>query len=194
MPQEYWSAVEVRAIANELIYSEHTHLGSIRIDYVFLEEAPKAKGREVWGRAKLVSGLNAWLCRVDTSETEPSPFFVVEVAAKVWGVLPEMQKRALVDHLLSQLDVDIDDSKLTVRPPDFEEFGGVIRRHGAWRNEVAAFLEAAKEGDQLGLFNKPTPSEEETTVTISCPASGLEPVTMKSGDLARAAELMSRRV
>lgn len=139
-------------IAAEIIHDQHSHLGPVRVVYVFASEAIKRKGKELWGRAKLVTGLNAYLAGVDADETEP--FFVIEISAPIWRILTDPQKRALVDHELEHLDVDPETSKLILRGHDLEEFSGVVRRHGLWRDDVIAFVEAAKAGAQKGLFDK----------------------------------------
>jgi len=152
MPQEYAPAPDVDEVARDLIDSYHSHLASVRIDFVFVSESLKENGKLVWGRAKKVGGLNAWLA----SETrrpdaiQPEEFFVVEIDRKVWGQLDDKCRRALVDHELTHLDVDIDTSKLSIRPHDLEEFNSIVRRYGLWRDDVQLFIEAAK--DERKLF------------------------------------------
>jgi hypothetical protein len=186
MPQEYRPALEVERIADGLIADYHTHLRGIRIVYIFLAEAPKVKGRELWGRAKLVTGLNAYLAG-DEAETEAQPFFVMEIAESWWHVLDEHQKKALVDHELHHFDVDIEESKLLIRPHDVEEFAGVVRRYGLWREDVKAFVGAAKAGEQRWLFREKEKEEsaEETKITLS---HGGRSVTLIGEQLERAAK------
>lgn len=60
---EFWPAPEVREIAEDLIPRHHDHLQNVRIEYVFRDKCAKDKGRDVWGKARKVSGLNAFLSR-----------------------------------------------------------------------------------------------------------------------------------
>ena len=145
MAKEFEPAPEVEEVARDLINDYHTHLAPIRIEYVFVNECPKERGKAVWARAKKISGLNAWLAQPARRElTEPEEFFVIEVAKPIWLQLDGKARRALVDHELTHCDVDSAD-RLAIRPHDLEEFNVIVRRHGLWRVEVEAFLEAARE-------------------------------------------------
>jgi putative metallopeptidase len=62
------------------------------------------------------------------------------------------QRRALVDHELNHLNIDIDTGKYSLLPHDLEEFSGIVRRHGLWRDSVKFFIEAAREGEKLPLL------------------------------------------
>lgn len=153
MPQEYSPAPEVEEIARDLIYSDHTHLASVRVEYIFASEEIKQNGKVVWGRAKKVTGLNAWLAsefeRRDAKEAEE--FFVIEIVRPIWLQLTEKEKKALVDHELTHCEVDLDTSRLSIRPHDLEEFTSIVQKHGLWRSDVEVFVEAAK---QKPLFDR----------------------------------------
>jgi hypothetical protein len=101
-PVEYRQADEVERIARDLIYDFHTHLATARIKYVFRSQSAESRGKEVWGRARKVTGLNAWLAGKEKPgvKCEPLPFFVIEISEPVWKILDENQKQALVDHEL----------------------------------------------------------------------------------------------
>jgi hypothetical protein len=154
MPQEYQPAREVEDVARRLINDYHPHLASVRIDYIFCTEQLKEKGKVVWGRAKKVSGLNAWLASEDRNPDAATPdeFFVVEIHLGTWLMLDEKSKKALVDHELHHLDVDIDTSKLSLLPHDLEEFNSIVRRYGLWRDDIEFFIRAAN-GKERGLFD-----------------------------------------
>jgi len=155
VPQEYSPAPQVEDVARDLIDAHHSHLATVRIDYVFTTEQLKEKGKVVWGRAKKVTGLNAWLASEDRGYDSESPeeFFVIEIHRGTWLMIDEKSKRALVDHELHHLDVDIETSKLSIRPHDLEEFNAVVRRHGLWRDDIEFFIRAANERDR-GLFDE----------------------------------------
>jgi hypothetical protein len=152
MPQKFSPAPEVEDVARRLIDDFHPHLSTIRIDYVFASEPLKEKGKVVWGRAKKIGGLNAWLA----SETKfreaatPEEFFVIEICKQTWQQLDEKSRRALTDHELSHLDVDMETGKLSLLPHDLEEFNSIVRRYGLWRADVEFFIRAAN--GQKDLF------------------------------------------
>lgn len=155
MPQEYQPAPEVEDVARDLINDYHPHLATVRIDYVFAGEPLKEKGKVVWGRAKKVTGLNAWLASEDKNPdaAPPEEFFVVEIHRGTWLMIDEKSRRALVDHELYHLDVDIETSKLSIRPHDLEEFNAVVRRYGLWRVDVELFINAANQRER-SLFDE----------------------------------------
>jgi len=149
------TAVEVREIGEALIASvgRHSDLQRARIEYVFIDEAPESKGRTVWGRARRISGLPAFLARrrpVDV-HVKPDPFFVIEISEDIWNTLNYDQQRALVDHELSHCVVDENNMtgevRLSTRGHDFEEFAGVLQRHGFWNIPTARL--GAVVADQL---------------------------------------------
>lgn len=153
----YRHAPEVHEIAAGLIESvpEHKDLDGCRIEYVFIDKAPKSKGRAVWGRARKLGGLPAFIAAghpVDELFVVPRAMFVIEISWNIWLYLDEGQRVALVDHELCHcvavLDED-DELVLSTRPHDFEEFRGVIDRHGLWNSSSTAL--GATIADQLVL-------------------------------------------
>lgn len=72
MPVTYSPAPEVDKIGRQLIAKHHPALLDERVEFVFRSEAAKSGGRTVWGKARKISGLNAFL------STRPGP---VEEAA-----------------------------------------------------------------------------------------------------------------
>lgn len=143
---EWLHALEVEAIAETLIETvdRHADLSRARIEYVFIDKAPKSHGRQVWGRARKISGLAAFFAAARRPKVfkEPAPFFVVEISHDIWTQLDEHQRRALVDHELCHLYVDEDDDGelvLGTRGHDVEEFRSVIERNGLWSPMSQAF-------------------------------------------------------
>lgn len=151
---EYWRAPEVAKIADELILKHHDHLNrvDVTIKCLFRHPAAKSHGRVVYGKAGKVGGRSAYLVALEhdvrVDEGEPVDFFVIEIAHEPWQGLTESQRRALVDHELCHLDVELDDisgdRKLGTRGHDLEEFREVVQRHGLWQPSVAKFTEVAK--------------------------------------------------
>lgn len=164
-PIKYREAHEVEKVARDLIYDYHTHLATARIKYVFRSEPAEEKGKLVWGKARKMGGLNAWLASTGIDrgyeQSEPLPFFVIEIAEPIWNAIDDKTRRALVDHELTHCDVDIDTSKYSLRPHDLEEFGSIVRKHGLWRDDVELFVKAALEAGKykLPLFDEDHPGK-----------------------------------
>lgn len=157
MAKEFQPAPEVAEIARELIDLYHSHLGPVRIEYVFILEAPKVNGKLVWARAKKIGGLNAWLAQENQKElTEPEEFFVIEVVKPIWQQLDEKARKALTDHELTHCWVD-EKGKLSIHPHDLEEFNSIVRRWGLWRDDVQLFFEAGADYRQEKLRFEQSP-------------------------------------
>lgn len=162
----YRQAPEVQEIAEGLIEEFHPHLLGQRFEYLFRSAAAKSKGRVVLGSARVVSGLNAFLARsnqllvlADSGKVvsaggmdleravEPASFFVIEIAADMWGTDDELGNRlglsdaqcvALVDHEFCHCQVNAAGVPVLVHH-DVEEFGQVVERHGLWKPDLAWF-------------------------------------------------------
>lgn len=200
MTVTYSLAPEVAKIGRQLIAKHHdVALADQRIEYLFRSEAARAGGRTIWGKARKVTGLNAFLAAEEPAEgpitddtPEVEPFFVIELAYDVWLTLSPKQQIALVDHELSHLEVgwnEKGDIVLSLRAHDVEEFQGVVRRHGLWKDDVAHFAKVC--ADQLNLLDhddEADPSQEEIEqeradnlkVTITSLAADGEPVTVET--------------
>lgn len=131
---EYSEAFEVRKTATSLIKNFHEHLLNVRIEYLFVDEPIKVRGRKVAGRARKISGLNAYLATDD--DDEPKEFFVMEVVKAIWDRLSPKGKKALTDHELCHFWVDMDTGKLSIKAHDVEEFHEIVDRYGAWDEEL----------------------------------------------------------
>lgn len=155
----YKPAPEVKEIAEDLIQKYHQHLidYSIKIEYVFVDKTPKSNGREVWGKCKKVTSLNAYLASPDPNkEGSGDPFFVIIISEPIWDLLSKDKKIALVDHELCHAwaeenqKEDDDESppfKVSIKPHDLEEFSCIVRRHGLWREDVKEFIDSASKKD-----------------------------------------------
>lgn len=157
---EWIHAPEVEAIAETLIdiVDRHADLRRVRIEYVFIDKAPKSKGSIVWGRARKLTGLAAFFAveRRDRPPVfrAPAPFFVIEISHDIWQDLDDRQRRALVDHELSHCTVDIDDEGVVVLGMighGIEEFAGVVERNGLWSPSSERFARAIGSHVAVGI-------------------------------------------
>lgn len=148
MARTFWEpAPEVATIAVRLIGDHHLHLAGVPIVYVFRSVAATSHGRVVLGKARRVTGLNAFLVAlasgelddVDDLEETDHTFFVMEIARDHWEPATDLQRKALVDHELCHFDVDDETRALRIRGHDLEEFRAVVARHGLWREDLEAF-------------------------------------------------------
>jgi hypothetical protein len=165
-PTQYWPAPEIEKIAGKLVPEHHKHLVDfdVTVVYLFTNKVPKVKGKEVWGQVHKITGRNAYLAKDNPDGTA---FFTITVPKDVFDVLPEDKQVALVDHYLCQCwaevkqakaeaDVsqdEVDDQietdnpvKLSLKPYDVEEYACIVRRHGLWREDVEALVDAALKG------------------------------------------------
>jgi hypothetical protein len=133
-------STDAHKIGIALIKDHFPDLVDVRIDYVFRDNTPVAGGREVWGKARKVAGLAAFLADHDSDHPAGDDLFVIEFAKPIWDGLDDDTKRALVDHELCHCVVKVDgtDRKLMIKTHDVEEFREIIERHGLWRPEVEA--------------------------------------------------------
>ena len=147
----YRAAPDVAEMAAKLIEAYHSPLAEAPILYIFRDEAGKSKGRLVLGKARLVTGLHAFLVALAAgdadaqySESDES-FFVMEIAEDWWAPVSHGKREALVDHELCHFDATED--KLRIRGHDLEEFAAVVERHGLWDESVKLFAAACGSGD-----------------------------------------------
>ena len=151
MATTFRPAPAVERIARDLIAKHHKDLVDVRIEYVFRSETAKSRGKEVWGQARKISGLNAYLSQEDGPSEAASgdvDYFVIEISEPVWVILDAGQRKALVDHELCHLQLVWDDDgevSLRLRHHDVEEFQAVVIRHGLWRPDLGDFAAALPE-------------------------------------------------
>lgn len=149
MAARYYQAPDVEAIGRELIREHHPHLMKARVEFLFVNKAPKGGGKVVWGTARLVSGVNAFLAGQDIEEGDATAFFAIVISAPVWEGLAEEKRKALVDHELAHCwveETDEGETRLRLLKHDLEEFGAIVLRHGLWRQDVEQFVHMAEEG------------------------------------------------
>lgn len=148
MTSRYYPAPDVETIGRDLIREYHPHLIKARLEFLFVNKVPKQGGKLVWGTARLVSGVNAFLAGQYIEEGDNGSFFAIVISEPVWDHLAEESRRALVDHELSHCWVEESDdgnTRLRLLRHDLEEFGAVVLRHGLWRQEVEKFAQMVDE-------------------------------------------------
>ena len=194
----YRPAPAVQRIADELIPKHHDHLVGQHIEYVFRDKHATSNGKEVWGKARKITGLNAYLAGDTAEGDEVEDFFVVEIAEDVWALLEPAQRRALVDHELAHCTVDVDEvtgdiEGISLVGHDLEEFKAIVERHGLWRPDISDFLRAARDADQLTLLDDQDRFDA-TKVTISHTNGDgeRESVETTAGGLRRAADHLAK--
>lgn len=180
MSVTYKPAASVERIGRKLIGKHHTDLADVTVEFVFRSEHAERHGQQVWGKARKVSGLNAFLAHQAAARAvgeEPlagedsiEAFFVIEIAEDIWTILTPAQKEALVDHELSHCRTKLNKDEeivLYVAPHDLEEFNNVVERHGLWRRNVEQLVRSLKRGGQLNLLDEideePEPGNEAVT-------------------------------
>lgn len=163
-------APEARQIAVPIMEEHHPHLLGVRVCFLFMDKTPKSKGKEVWGRAKKISGLPAFLALGPETLPgfyldQPLDFFVIEISEEIWEGLTTKGRKALVDHELSHLEIVEDESEdgivsvnLAVVGHDVAEFSAVLMRHGLWNESVEHFVGVGAE--QLSLDDAAAPKAE----------------------------------
>ena len=137
MAQTYENAEGVEAIAKSLM-NYHPDLVEARFRFVFKEKAGKKGGKTVYGTVKKCSDLMVFLIDAD---------FLMEVALDTWNPLDAQKRTALVDHLLERCygeeDEESGETTWKMREPDVQEFSTILRRHGAWNDDLQKFVEVA---------------------------------------------------
>lgn len=168
MPK-YFSAPEVKEIADALIMAHHDHLSNEPFRFIFKDKASKKGDKIVRGTASVLSGRAAFLAfdlddwNRECERQENPSFFLIEIAKDTWDEMDENQQQALVDHELSHCHAcDVEkgkgEEKRTVRTlstvgHDIEEFAHIVQRYGFWKDELKNFAKVCSEkATQLGLF------------------------------------------
>lgn len=137
----------VYELLDETVRRHHPSLEGAKIALLWMHDVkPDKDGRLVFGRAKKVGEVEQQFHDHD---------FLIFLNSAVWVELPEAARVALIDHELCHCCVDHaedGETKLRMRKHDVEEFHEVVRRHGLWRTDVEAFVEAALGRKQAPLF------------------------------------------
>lgn len=151
-------------VARVLRMPEHRHLveGDARIHWLMRSEAKVKGGRQVLGschRPQVTGELRSlfdWMLERLLGET---PDYLVILDAQYWAEASPLEREILVYHELCHA-VQAEDANgaprfnqqtgepvWALRGHDLEEFNAVVARYGTHAADVAAFIEAARQGD-----------------------------------------------
>lgn len=166
-------------LLTDLVSKHHTDIAEAEIALVYEHGIKKdCDGHLVWGRAKKVGPLEHQFREHD---------FTILLNAEVWATLPEKGKRALLDHELCHCGAktnDAGDTTYYMRRHDLEEFVEIVRRHGLWKADLEAFVNASLGKEQTPLFPAPeeeAPRESELTEQVLAKAAKRSRKSAKTG-------------
>jgi Putative phage metallopeptidase len=161
MAQTYEEAQSVESIANSLIGTHHPELAEAKFRYIFKEKCSKKGGKTVLGTVKKMSDLQKFLIT-------GKPDFLIEIPLDAWNELDASRRTALVDHLLERCTGEEDEQtaemKWKTREPDVYEFSSILRRHGAWTEDLSNFASVAQSLD-LSFMTEEEDSEVQTAAS-----------------------------
>lgn len=161
MPQTYVDAEAVQNIAKGLIANFHPDLATAEFRFVFKEKAGKKAGKTIYGTVKKMSDLMKFLIEAD---------YLMEVALDTWNEMDETRRTALVDHLLERCqgeeDEETGEMKWKTREPDVHEFSSILRRYGAWTQDLEGFCSVAQSLD-LNFMTGSVEEEDQEQVQSS---------------------------
>lgn len=160
MAKVYSTAESAEAVAQHLIPLYHPELATARIKFISVDKGAVKNGKIVPGKTRRISGAMEYLLECD---------FLIEIAMDSWNEKTESQRHAMMDHLLERLTGEEDEKsgemKWTTREPDVEEFTSILRRHGAWNDDLASFATVAKTVDVDSLVEDVVSSAAEGVTT-----------------------------
>ena len=160
MSNKLRESLEVLNLAMEIIEStpahKHLKLGKPNIVCLLRDGPWQSKGKSVWAKVYKADPKTRAISDVDI-------FLVVN--EPVWSLLDADTRKALIDHELCHIawattpggDLRTDDEGRpvwTLVSHDYEDFIGVIKRHGVWTTDAKRFLKAASKYTQMGLFEE----------------------------------------
>ena len=136
----YDPAEEVQALAEGKVVPQwNAECDGASIAYLFTDDLGSSKGWQNLAHIRKATAVERCLTSYD---------FVLVVDRLVWAKFDTKKRLALVDHEFCHLSVDAD-GKLSVVGHDLEEFCAVVRRHGAWLDDISLFNQA-----QMDLFSE----------------------------------------
>jgi hypothetical protein len=197
MAAKFTMATEASEIADDLMRKHHVHLidNDVRVEFVFSDQEKKHRGNVVWGDARKITSIAAFLA-TQGENVEPTPeFFVITLYKDVWVGLTDEQRRYLVDHELSHCYADFDDEKeelkLSLLGHDLEEFRSVVERHGLnMSGDIRAMYNTMRKVSQGSLFDAEDKGDLSGVSSITLSADERS-VTMTGDQFGRAARAIT---
>jgi hypothetical protein len=140
MPKDYVDAETVEVMAQKILGTFHPELAEARIKYYFVSEHSSRGGRSITGKARKLSGAAQYLAG--------GYHFAIEVAMDLWNQMDEAQRQATLDHLLEyctgEEDEETHEMNYKMREPDVKEFSTILRRHGAYNEDITELVGVAQ--------------------------------------------------
>jgi predicted metallopeptidase len=121
---------QIGPLADKLIQSVGCleHLKKFRIRFLFSNETIKSNGKDAWGKASKFSDKDRFL--------HPYHFLII-ISENFWKRHEDKREPLLFHELLHCGENE--SGKPTIIPHDLEEFGEVVKRYGAWANDITFF-------------------------------------------------------
>lgn len=139
-PKEYIDGDTAEAIAKDILPTFHAELVDAKIKYYFVTDHSMKAGRPIFGKARKLSGASQYLAGGYN--------FAIEVALDLWNAAEPAVRRARIDHLLEYCTGVEDEKsgamKYTMREPDVKEFSTILRRHGAYNDDLMGLIQVAQ--------------------------------------------------
>lgn len=132
------------------------HPELLAADFIILTRSPAAQkgGKAVFGSVKKASAEAQGLAGQKAD-------YILTISIEDWNILRDRQRRALLDHELSHCQGKEDEEtgamKWGLVGHDIEEFSAVLKRWGAWSEDIVQVVETLQ---QLDLFGAPDPAAE----------------------------------
>lgn len=153
---------EVYDFLEEVIGKLHNDLGDSEPFILFKHNGWKSKGKEVFAKIKILG---------EDVRTAMGKDYILFLNKEFWEKMSEPQRRYVIDHHLSTIDVTTDKQgdtktardgrpKLKSLPYDIEAFAGVIKRHGPIMEDVKRLALSLKETNQLTIEDAAAATEE----------------------------------
>lgn len=139
--KDWQRRTDVETIADYCIPKWHPLVGGATFYALGRPKASKNKGRDVWATLRKATPAERAIAE---SSHETPPDYVIVVALDVWARLPRETRIALIDHELCHAAGQDEHGGWTIVGHDIEEFGAVVARHGAWRDDIRRFIEIAQ--------------------------------------------------
>jgi hypothetical protein len=139
---------EVYELLEDVVRKLHKNLGDSEPLILFKHNGWKSKGKVVFAKSKILGD--------DLRSTMNKDFFILYLNADFWQSLSDPQKRYILDHQLSTLDITTDKHgdaktgndgrpKLKSLPYDIEANAAIIKRHGTIMEDVKRLALSLKE-------------------------------------------------
>lgn len=159
-------AIDAFVMDGPLFNPDHEHLAGASIGFLLSTVQFEQQGKRTlgtaemgeqsgkpWTKGKREQQIVEWFGEV--------PDFIITLDAIFLSTCELVQACALTEHELYHCGVKLKDGEpvydrhgapvFALRPHDVEEFTGVVRRYGAWKEDLEEFAIALGSGPEIGL-------------------------------------------